>query len=374
VYTTPDCNGKPDLFWRRFREKKGNAHIERKIPGVIKNWFKKTIFAVMKQLRKILFPFSVLYDGVTRLRNFLYNQQLLKSHSFTIPVVCVGNLSTGGTGKTPMVEYLIRKWQNDYKMAVLSRGYGRKTRGFRWVSTNDLPEFTGDEPLQIKKKFPEITVAVDENRVRGIRKLEKEHQLIVLDDAFQHRRVKPTFTILLTAYGDLYTNDLLLPAGNLRESAQNARRADVIVITKCRPHLSVTEKEKIRAKIRPTEKQQLLFSHLTYSSDITNNQNSKPISTLKDQPFTLVTGIANPKPLVAYLHSLGLRFTHLSYPDHHLFSTQEINRLQQQPFILTTEKDFVRLDHQLDNQKLYYIPVAIELDSTLDFKIGQLKK
>lgn len=323
----------------------------------------------MKHLRKILFPFSVLYDGVTRLRNFLYNRQLLKSHSFAIPVVCVGNLSTGGTGKTPMVEYLIRQWQSEYKMAVLSRGYGRKTRGFRWVSATDLPEETGDEPLQIKKKFPNTTVAVDEDRVRGIGILQKEHQLIVLDDAFQHRRVRPSFSILLTAYGQLYTDDLVLPAGNLRESRRNAHRADVIVVTKCPPDLSAAEKEKIRTKICPVDGQQLLFSHLTYSPTITNNRETVSLSSLKDQAFTLVTGIANPKPLVTYLHRLGLTFTHLSYPDHHLFSAQEVSRLQQQAFILTTEKDFVRLENLIDNKKLYSIPVAMELEGTLEFKL-----
>lgn len=320
---------------------------------------------MMKQLRKILFPFSIVYDIVTSVRNFLYEKNILKSHTFDIPVICIGNLSTGGTGKTPMTEYLISLLQNQYSIAVLSRGYGRKTRGFHQVATTDSPENTGDEPLQIKKKFPHITVAVDENRVHGISILKENHNLILLDDAFQHRRVKPSFTILLTGYDQLFVNDLLLPAGNLRESRRGAKRADVIIVTKCPKGLSEQEKDNIRKKIKPLPEQPLLFSHLEYANNCTNTLENKPLAFFKDQKFTLITGIANPAPLVNFLKSSGLDFEHLKFPDHHAFSEKEMAIFKQKDLILTTEKDFVRLDRKLSSEKLFYLPVKMVLEGDL---------
>lgn len=171
----------------------------------------------MKLLRKLLFPFSIIYAAITALRNRLYDLGWLKSHSYNLPIICVGNLSTGGTGKSPMVEFLVNTLKQKYKVAVLSRGYKRKTIGFRKVLVTSTVSEVGDEPLQFKKKFPEVDVAVCEVRSNGIDKLKTNADLIILDDAFQHRRVTPSLSILLTSYGDLYVDDYVLPTGNLRE-------------------------------------------------------------------------------------------------------------------------------------------------------------
>ncbi|HRN99310.1 MAG TPA: tetraacyldisaccharide 4'-kinase, partial [Flavobacterium sp.] len=204
-------------------------------------------------LRKLLFPLAILYGFVTALRNMLYDRGWLQSVSFDVPVIAVGNLSVGGTGKSPMVEYLIRLLQPDYRIAVLSRGYKRQTHGFRLASKNDSAETLGDEPFQFYKKFPAIRVAVDADRVRGIKSLlnlPDAPQVILLDDAFQHRRVKAGYYIVLTAYGDLYADDFMLPTGNLREGWRGAKRANCIVVTKCPSNLSDAEQDLIRKKLQ----------------------------------------------------------------------------------------------------------------------------
>jgi tetraacyldisaccharide 4'-kinase len=190
----------------------------------------------MNFLRKILFPFAVLYGFITSIRNFLFDYRILKSYSFPIPVIAVGNLSVGGTGKTPQIEYLIRLLSNKYKIATLSRGYKRKSEGFILANATSNAEILGDEPFQFYKKFPNIQVAVDANRKNGIEQLlsqSNKPDVILLDDAFQHRKVKAGFYILLTAYNDLFINDFMLPTGNLRESRSGAKRADMIIVTKC---------------------------------------------------------------------------------------------------------------------------------------------
>lgn len=191
----------------------------------------------MKLLRFLLFPFAVLYDIITRVRNWFFNLGILKSTSFNIPVIAVGNLSVGGTGKSPQIEYLIRLLKDDYNIAVLSRGYKRKTEGFQIVNDAHTAEDVGDEPLQFYKKFKTaITVAVDADRTNGIQQLLQRNnppKIVLLDDAYQHRKVTASSYILLTKYNDLFVDDFLLPTGNLRESRRGAKRAKVIVVTKC---------------------------------------------------------------------------------------------------------------------------------------------
>lgn len=325
---------------------------------------------MMNKLRKILFPFSILYDGVTSLRNFLYNKGILKSIAFDIPVICVGNLSVGGTGKTPMIEHLIRLLKSDYKLAVLSRGYKRESQGFQWVSTSDTAKKVGDEPLQFKKKFPEITVAVDADRRRGINQLKENHHVILLDDAFQHRKVKPSFSILLTPYFDLYSHDLVLPAGNLRESSRNAKRADIVVVTKCPTILSTEEKETIRKTLHHKE---VYFSTIAYAETIKNIQQEESLTFFDKKSFTLVTGIANSQPLVDFLLSKKFVFEHLNFPDHHHFTKKEIDFLSEKSWILTTEKDFMRLENQITHNRLFYLPIEINIDREEDFKTEIVK-
>lgn len=313
----------------------------------------------MKFLRRLLFPFSLLYDLATTIRNKLFDLNILKSRQFSVPVIVVGNLSTGGTGKSPMIEYLIRLFEDNYRIGVVSRGYKRKTKGFLEVETSHSAAEVGDEPLQIKKKFPEIVVAVSEKRAVGIEKIQKKVDLVLLDDAFQHRYVKPDFTILLTSYGDLYSDDFILPAGNLRESRRGASRADVIVVTKCPPNLSDHERNGIRKKLKPLAKQKVFFSTIAYSNEIHSASDAKTLDFLKGRNFTLITGIANPTPLVNFLKGKDLEFHHRAFPDHHHFSDPELKELDAQNIILTTEKDYVRLQPFLENSHIYYLPIKM---------------
>ncbi len=223
----------------------------------------------MKTLRLLLFPFAIVYDLVTHARNWAFDKGFLEQRSFSTPIIAIGNLSTGGTGKTPMTEYLIRQFEG--RIAVLSRGYGRKTSGFKMVEVDSAPSEVGDEPLQIKRKFgAKITSAVCEKRVDGVERLIGDNQpdLILLDDAYQHRYVKADHYVLLTAFGDPYYNDFVLPAGNLRESRQGANRAHSIVVTKCPPDISQADMAKIKQKIKPLPHQQVYFSTIAYSENL----------------------------------------------------------------------------------------------------------
>lgn len=328
----------------------------------------------MKNLRKLLYPFTLVYGLIVWLRNKFFDWNLLQSKKYDFPVICVGNLSVGGTGKTPMIEYLIRLLKEKHKVATLSRGYKRKTKGYFLLDKQDKAEDTGDEPLQFKTKYPEVHVAVDEDRRNGIAHLRKENPLpevVLLDDAFQHRKVKPGFSIVLTSYDALYTDDLLLPAGNLRESKSGAKRADSIVVTKCPPQLSSEERKAIKKRINPIAKQTVHFSFIAYADHITNSKKTIQLNSLK-QKFCLVTGIANPKPLVDYLATHDLKFNHKRFPDHHNFSKNEIDDLKKEDFILTTEKDYMRLKPYLSTGKLFYFPIKhdfIEDKNEFDGKI-----
>ncbi len=314
----------------------------------------------MQKLRKILFPFSLLYGGIVWLRNKFFDWEWISSKAYEFPVICVGNLSVGGTGKSPMIEYLIRLLKEDYRIATLSRGYKRKTKGFYLLKGEEEAIQTGDEPLQFKNKFPNIEVAVDENRQNGIfqlRKLQPKPEIILLDDAFQHRKVKPGFSILLTAYDSIYAKDLMLPAGNLREPKVGAKRANIIVVTKCPESLTVEKQQSIKTKLKLKTHQNIYFSFINYAEEITNEKNKLKLEDLQQKEFTLVTGIAKPKPLVEFLKKKELNFIHHNFPDHHNFSEKEIIALQKEDFILTTEKDFMRLKNVISSEKLYYLPI-----------------
>ncbi|MDT0675778.1 tetraacyldisaccharide 4'-kinase [Autumnicola musiva] len=315
----------------------------------------------MAILRKILFPFSLLYGGITLVRNFLYNCGVLRSQNYQFPVICVGNLNTGGTGKSPMIEFLLKMLLPDYKVASLSRGYKRKSKGYFLLTGKESAEEVGDEPLQFKSKYPNALIAVDEDRRNGISCLSEEGaEVVLLDDAFQHRKVKAGFNILLTAYHDLYVDDVMLPTGNLREPSGGADRANVIIVTKCPLSLGVEKMEHIRAKLNPRNYQKLFFSYIAYAEEIVGAGVIKPLSDLKEFNFTLVTGIANPVPLVKFLEDKNLSFRHLNFPDHHNFSSAEIEGISTEKLILTTEKDYMRLKQQMSVDKLWYLPITTE--------------
>ncbi|MEX0996171.1 MAG: tetraacyldisaccharide 4'-kinase [Flavobacteriaceae bacterium] len=325
----------------------------------------------MNKLRKILFPFSVAYDGITSLRNYMYNKGCLEITAFDVPVICVGNLNVGGTGKSPMIEYLISILKKEHKVAVLSRGYKRKSKGFQFVEKHHTVEEVGDEPLQFKLKYPDVIVAVDANRRNGINILKEKASVILLDDAFQHRKVKPFYTILLTSYSDLYVNDLLLPAGNLRESKAGAKRANCIVVTKCPENLAYAEQQQIQFDLNLELHQHIYFSAIAYASVIQGVKETKHIEYLTEKIFKLVTGIANPKPLVDYLTEMKLNFEHLEFADHHAFTEDEIAALDSETIILTTEKDFMRLKDKIKTAALFYLPISV---SFLNKEEGFIKR
>ena len=322
---------------------------------------------LVKFIRIILFPVVPIYYLVTWLRNWLYDHGFKSSKSYDIPIICVGNLSTGGTGKTPMIEYLIRLLHQHKSVATLSRGYKRITEGFILADESASADTIGDEPFQFFRKFQDVKVAVDSNRQNGIEQLlslKDETEVILLDDAYQHRKVKAGFNILLTAYYNLYSNDIVLPTGNLREPRSGAKRANIVVVTKCPNDISQQEKDSIKKKLKVDSHQQLFFSHIDYADTVISNHKELPINTLPK--FTLVTGIANANPLVKFLNDKGLEFDYLEYPDHYSYKPSDIENLSQKGLIITTEKDYVRLS---DNESLdlYYLPIEIKMDKEEEF-------
>ena len=309
-------------------------------------------------MRFLLLPFAILYGLGVRLRHFLYDRGWLSSKRYPFPILCVGNLAVGGTGKTPMVEYLVRLLGQE-QVAVLSRGYRRKTRGFVLADDSATAMTLGDEPYQYHRKFPRATVAVCESRQEGIeRLLENPHfKYIILDDAFQHRKVQAGTNLLLTSYDKLYTQDFLLPVGSLRDIRSRARKAQIIIVTKC-PELTQAEQEKIIQQLKPLPSQKVYFTTIAYSDRVYSHEDSQALKDFIATPFTLVTGIANPTPLVDFLEKQGASFEHLAYSDHHHFSNRELELLRQKGCILTTEKDYVRLEGALPT--LYYLPIETQ--------------
>ena len=275
---------------------------------------------MLRSFRYLLFPVSLVYGGIVWLRNWLYDKNIFKSAAFNFPVICVGNLATGGTGKTPMVEYLVRLLKNEFKTATLSRGYKRKTKGFAIANENTTALEIGDEPMQFHLKFPEITVAVGEERLEAIPQLlhwHPETEVIILDDAFQHRSVRAGLNILLTEYNNLYTRDLMLPAGDLRDTRLSNKRADIIIVTKCKPDLSETERQSLIAEIDPAQHQSLYFTTLTYGTPY-HLYSEQEISISKNMDTLLLCGIANPGQLKEYINKHVHTYDMLSYPDHHI--------------------------------------------------------
>lgn len=315
----------------------------------------------MNLLRKILFPFAILYGFITSFRNFLFDKGVLKSYSFDLPIIAVGNLSVGGTGKTPQIEYLIRLLSGKYKVATLSRGYKRKSEGFVLADESANTTTLGDEPFQFYQKFPEVQVAVDANRKNGIEQLLNQNtkpEIILLDDAFQHRKVKAGFYVLLTAYNDLYADDYILPTGNLRESRSGAKRADVIIVTKCPSNLSLDEQNSIKRKLRLAQNQELYFTYIDYETAIFSEEKQLQVSDIKVSDKLLLAGIAKPEPFFKYLKKENDEV--LTFPDHHHFSEKDITDIKnkaQNKIIITTEKDYVRLKGQLPKEQLFYLPI-----------------
>jgi tetraacyldisaccharide 4'-kinase len=324
--------------------------------------------------RYILFPFALLYGGITSLRNFLFDKQILKSVRFDIPVISVGNLSVGGTGKTPHIEYLIRLLEKDYNLATLSRGYKRKTKGFVLATEATTAAEIGDEPMQFVKQFPHVAVTVSEDRLTGIPQLllqKPDTQVILLDDAFQHRSVRPGLQILLTTYQQPFYRDAILPIGRLRECRRGYRRADMIIVTKCPPQLTQQEASAIQNNIQPIGTQKIFYTTFQYGQCYDFETRARV--DLSGKKLIAVSGIANPEPFWEEIKSLGDLVDKQLYPDHHFFSETDIHKMHRalQPYtreeagIVTTEKDAVRLElhrallHKLAI-KIYVLPIEVK--------------
>lgn len=330
--------------------------------------------------RWYLYPFSILYHFVTSFRNTLYNVGLKKSVKFKTPIINVGNLSVGGSGKSPMVMYLADILSKHYRTGVLSRGYGRVTKGYGVTNYDSNYKTVGDEAMQLFERFKNrFVIGVSEERVPGAKKLIEDMDLdvLVLDDAYQHRAIKAGFNLLLTDYNDPYFKDFLLPAGDLRESRNGAHRADLIVVTKCPEDLTDEKKQYYLSRIKPSYKQKVFFSSIVYDDEIFcyDNQKSLPDNNLAYYDILLITGIANPKPLVQHLSKFSQKVKHLKFKDHHNFTEADIKniiseykKLGEYKIILTTEKDYVRLKtFDYLRELVYYWPINVVIDNKEEF-------
>jgi tetraacyldisaccharide 4'-kinase len=331
----------------------------------------------------LLSPFSFIFWLITWARKKMYDWNIIASRSFGVRTICIGNLSMGGTGKSPMTEYIIRLFEEKYKIATLSRGYKRKTKGFVEVTINSSSAEAGDEPKQFKNKFPGITVAVCEDRCAGIDHITKKSpdtEIIILDDAFQHRKVKAGLNILLTDYRKLFTRDFVFPSGTLRESSGGAVRADVIVVTKCPDQISEEEKRKLTHALSRKGTCRILFSKIKYAALRNMNDGIDLQHPQGIQHVLLFTGIANPQPLKEYLGGIFGKINFIGFRDHHEYSASDLMRIKEtfnniaaeNKIIITTEKDAVRLDKPEIKEMLKGYPVysePIEMDFFPDDKI-----
>jgi len=331
----------------------------------------------MQMLRWLLYPVSLIYGSVTFLRNKLYDWGFFTPYNIPGKSICVGNLSTGGTGKTPHVAYLAALFRDRTDTVILSRGYGRKTSGFLWVSEFSKSFEAGDEPLYYARKFENVKVAVCESRVEGVRRIQREHpltSLIILDDAFQHRAVKTGFSILLTDHSRPFYRDHMLPTGNLREWRIGKKRADCVIVTKCPKDLDLAARNEIKKSLSFAP-EKVFFSRIAYG---------KPVAFTQERATSvnvlLVTGIANASPLLNHLRQ-SFHVKHLEYADHYAFTSADIQEIHQKfdtfatepTIILTTEKDFMRLkdrvkEWKMDQYPWYFQPISIEIDEEEEFK------
>ena len=320
----------------------------------------------------LLYPLSLIYNLYTSFRNFLFDLGIIDSIEYKIPTIGIGNLSTGGTGKSIVVDYIIGKFKNKNKITTLSRGYNRNTKGFIQASNMSTAYEIGDEPFQFYSKHPEINVVVCEDRRKGMNIILKnlpDTDLCIWDDVFQHRFVKPGLMILTTTFQYPFYKDEILPVGNLREKISSAKRADLIVVTKCPDNLSQKDKISFLESLNPNDNQKVFFSSLTYMQKIKSDSEEVDIDVLEDVDFILVTGIADSSYLVNFLKNKALKFKHLKYSDHYNFNKSSIDKitgLSLNKIILTTEKDFGRLRPKINNRDIYYIEVGLKFPKEIN--------
>jgi len=327
-------------------------------------------------IRLLLLPFSLLYGLVVTIRNYFYDKNIMSSTNFSLPVISVGNLSVGGSGKTPHIEYLIRLLKNHINIGTLSRGYKRKTSGYLQIFQQTKPKDSGDEPLQFKRKFPDIMVAVSESRDIGIISMVRDQpnlQTILLDDAFQHRAVNPHLNILLTEYNRPFYDDFYLPSGRLRESKSGYKRADLIIVTKCPELITPIEREEIIKKIDPHQGQQVFFSKFKYAKPYYLFDPKYTFNINTEFQVLLLSAIANTDYLIQYLEPKVSEIVQMEFPDHYDFTPNDIgnmltyfNRMhKQKKVIITTEKDAMRLNEHKEflvknNLPVFVLPIEVE--------------
>jgi tetraacyldisaccharide 4'-kinase len=326
---------------------------------------------LLRPIRILLFPLSLIYALIVKVRNWFFDRGILPSASFNLPVICVGNLAVGGTGKSPMVEWMVAGLKDRFVVAVLSRGYKRKTRGYALADETSTALDIGDEPMQFHCKFPDVPIAVGEERMDAIPQLLHDRpgtQAILLDDAFQHRAVKAGLNILLTDYSNLFTRDWWLPSGDLRDAPSSHRRADIIVVTKCREDLTVEERREIAAEIRPLAHQRIFYTAIRYAHPYHITRGTPAV--IDDRvEVLLVTGIANPAPLKRWLNDRSRAYYELVYSDHHIYRIDDLKAIIRRfenitatdKLILTTEKDAVRLikfRQELEEWPIYVLPIT----------------
>lgn len=328
---------------------------------------------LLRPVRMLLFPFSLIYALIIWIRNKMFDKGWLSSSSFNLPLIGIGNLTAGGTGKSPMVELILSRFKDHYKLAVLSRGYMRKTSGYALANPQSTALEIGDEPMQFYNKFPSVTIAVGEERIVAIPQLlhdVPETEVIVLDDAFQHRYVDPGLNILLTDCNNLFTRDWFLPTGDLRDLPSSYKRADVLVVTKCLPDLTQEQKEELIAELKPLPHQEMFFTSISYG--IPYHLFTKEKRPLNDKTEALlVSGIANPKHLKKFLSDNTSAYYEMLYSDHHIFSIDDLKEIRKRfgqmsstnKVIITTEKDAMRLtkfQQALMDYPFYVIPIEMK--------------
>ncbi len=323
-------------------------------------------------MKFLLYPLSIVYNLITSLRNLLFDLGLISSVQYKIPTIGVGNLSTGGTGKSILVDYLIELLKIKYRITTLSRGYNRDTSGFIQATSKSSAYEIGDEPYQFYSKHPEINVVVCEDRRKGMKLILNNlpnTEISIWDDVFQHRYVKPGLMLLTTTFKYPYYQDEVLPIGNLRENKSSSKRADLIIVTKCPDELSYIEKLEFLEKLSPDENQKVFFSTISYKKNLKSDDSTIHIDNLREEEFILVTGIADSSYLVKYLNNKNLKFKHLKYSDHYNFKKPSIDKIlsiSRNKKIITTEKDYGRLKPKINRGEIYYLEVSIEFPNNLN--------
>ena len=318
----------------------------------------------MNRVKFLLFPLSLIYLIVTNIRNLFYDFKIFKSNSFDTPIIGIGNISVGGTGKTPFVEYLIKKYSKTFNMVLISRGYKRSSKGFQKATSKSSPNSIGDEPFQIFNKFKNIKVAVDKNRVNAVSKILAEYpktDLVLLDDSFQHRKINSKLNILLTTYSNPFFNDFILPVGSLRESKTSFKRADIIVVTKSPERLDKVKLKTIQHKVNLQSHQKLFFTKISYNNNLKGDCINN-FSSIKNQKVFLVTGIANSSSFINFFKKNKIDFDHFSFSDHHNYNQDEINQIESSGnnLIITTEKDYQKIQFLERKNKWSYLEIEIK--------------